>query len=124
MDWLYNAIVDLWGKFVTFFEGIVKTLWDVLTSLWENFVSFITGIVTGIWELAGWIVDNLTTFAWSIVDYCLETVSEFCVYLYEIFLGEEGFVWYIFDFGIWFGEWAVEQLPDFSSELVQYSDTF
>jgi len=56
-----------------------------------------------------------TLFVWLV-----DTFYEWGKYAYDLFLGEEGFVWYVFDFGIDMGEWFLSLLPDLSALLVQF----
>jgi hypothetical protein len=58
-----------------------------------------------------WFQDMLLFF-WDMMDYCLFMVWEFCYYLYDLFLGEEGFIWYPFDFLLIFSDEFVEIFPD------------
>ena len=50
----------------------------------------------------------------------VDTLYEWAKYAYDLFLGEEGFVWYPFDFAIEMGEWFLSYLPDISALLTQF----
>jgi len=103
MKWLYDAIVDFWNVLVDTFYGWVE----------------------GLWDLVAWVVYSVIDYFWAVVDYCLQMAWDFGYYLYDLFLGEEGFVWYIFDFGIWAGNWFVENvMPDLSQVMSQYGGSF
>jgi len=50
----------------------------------------------------------------------VDTLYEWAKYAYDLFLGEEGFVWYPIDFGIEVLEWCLDNIPDISPILDQY----
>jgi len=103
MDWLKEALADLWNVIKDTFFGWVE----------------------GLWDLVAWAVNAIVNYFWAVVDYCLQMAWNFGYYLYDLFLGEDGFVWYILDFGIWAGKWFVDNVfPDLSQVVVQYEGSF
>jgi hypothetical protein len=74
-------------------------------------------IGASVWAVAEWIVNSVVWFFWSVVDYVIKMVWGFCYYLYDLFLGENGFIWYGFDFICNQCEWALSEFPDLSEFL-------
>ena len=73
-------------------------------------------------------LDECKQWFWDIVDYCIGMVWDFCFYLYDLFLGEEGFVWWVvelfIDFALWQFDMICEAFPNFEDGLKGYEDTF
>jgi len=105
MEWLREAIMDYWNKFV----------------------DFIFRQIEGAYDLLEWVVVSVLNFFWSIFEY----VWDFFVYLYDLFLGEEGFIWRVVGFFVWLFsllleqiEWALDMLPDIGAILMEYREAF
>ena len=93
MEWLKEGLRDWYLKIVDFLS--------------RQFVAIRDWIVGGVKEILKGI--------WSIVDFVIKMVWDFFYYLYDLLFGEEGFVWYIFDVALEWGDWFItEVLPDFS----------
>lgn len=112
-SWLFSLIVDFW-----------ENLKSAIVDFWNVLVDTLYGWVEGLWDLAAWAVDGIVYYFWAVIDYCLEMAWGFGYFLYDLFLGEEGFVWYIFDFVIWVGELFLGFLPDLSEYVTQYRGAF
>lgn len=91
MDWLKEALWNLWeaisGTFQKWFEQLQTFFWDT--------VAYLLGIVEGILQ---WFAD----LVWA--------VGEF---LYDLFFGEEGFVWMIFDYGLYWIEHGMAYMLEY-----------
>jgi hypothetical protein len=102
MQWLKDVVIEYYEKIVSTFkkwyEGILETL-------------------------EKWFSQTLD-FIWGMVSYCINLVWDFFEYLYELFLGEDGFVWYIFDYMFFWFESAVEFFPDIGFLFGQYQGPF
>lgn len=71
-----------------------------------------------------WVVKNVTGFFWSVVDYVIKMVWDYCFYLYNLFLGEDGLIWYPFNFLLECGNWLLDQMPNFGEVILGYGGTF
>jgi len=107
MQWLSDALREMWNELVLGF----------LAKWFNAFFNFLA-----------WIVNAIATILWTIVDFCLGMAWDFCFFLYDLFLGEEGFVWYVveqfIEFGIWIVEWLLLAFPDIAAIVTQYEGTF
>jgi len=102
MKWLIDALQDIYQKAV-----------DTVYGWYESFRDWVI-----------WIVDSIIDWFWDIVSYLIGMVWDFCVYLYDLFLGENGFVWYIFDWAIMMGNWFISMFPNIGAFLQSYSGAF
>ena len=93
----------------------MEWLKEGLRDWYEKIVDFLSRQLIGIRDwILGAVKDILDGF-WSIVDFVIGMVWRFFYYLYDLFFGKEGFVWYIFDAAIEWGDWfEAEVLPDLS----------
>jgi len=101
---------------------------DVLKDYWKKFVDYIDGLLKGFWDYLEKIVNTIKDWFWGIVNYCLKMAWDFCFYLYDLFLGEEGFVWYLVGefnkFVFWIGDWFFSSFPELAGQVEQYSGAF
>jgi len=102
----------------------MQWLLDGIRDIWHSFVEFIHRQVVGAFELIAWAVQSVLNGVWSVISYCLQMAWDFGFYIYDLFLGEDGFVWYLFDLVIWLGEWALSLSPDIAETVGQYSEAF
>jgi len=103
----------------------MKWLRAAIRDWWDKFVDFIFRQIEGFYNLMSWLVNSIVYYFWAVVDYIIGMVWDWCYYLYDLFLGEDGFVWYVFDCVIEWGDYFVtEVLPDLSSILGPYAPTF
>ena len=94
-------------------------------NLWFNtFIEFRDRL----YDFIIWVVDALLIGFWEVIDYCLVMAWDFCYYIYGLFLGEEGFVWYLVsefnEFVFWLCGWFFSQFPELGEVVGQYSDAF
>jgi len=88
----------------------MEWLRDAIRNLWEMLAGFLVSWIGRLFEFIEWAVKTVTDFIWGVVEFCLDMAWDFCVYIYDLFLGDEGFIWYIFDFVIWFADAGIDSL--------------
>jgi len=95
---------------------------------WHAAVKLFIDFRDRLYDFIIWAVDALLIGFWEVIDYCLVMAWGFGYYLYSLFLGEEGFVWYLVSefngFVFWLAGWALESFPDFGETVGQYSNGF
>ena len=102
----------------------MQWLIDALKDIWETFVVYFDMIVAGFWEYIEVIVVGLKLFFGGFVGFFVTFTLEIVKFLYGLLVGEEyGIFWTIFDFMIWLGDSFLEVMPDLGAILGQYSDT-
>ena len=102
MQWLLDAITGVYEKLIATLKGWYQTLVDSFK--W---------VVTSIIDFIKWLVNWLLDLGWKA-----------CESVYNLFLGDEGFVWYVFDFIIGLGDQFLEAFPDIGELLAPYEQTF
>jgi hypothetical protein len=102
MQWLFDALTDIYNK-------LVATLGKWAASILDGFV---------------WIVNGIVEYFWAVVDYCLEMAWGFGYYLYDLFLGENGFVWYPIYWAIWAGREFLAFFPSLRQTVLDNAETF
>jgi len=98
MQWLLDAITDFYNKFVATLKGWYQSIVDSIK----------------------WVVTSIIDFYKWLVNWLLDLARDFYKYLYEIFLGNDGLLWYPFKTGIWLGNQLLEVFPDVGALLEQY----
>jgi len=96
-------------------------LLDGLRDIWDKFTQTVLGWYEGILDWFEWALNTLFNWFWGVIDFCIGLVWDFCVYVYDLFLGEEGFFWYATDVVIGICEWFLEMLPDIGQLLARYA---
>jgi hypothetical protein len=99
-------------------------MYDWLKGFWDSLSKTLGGWVRSLWDMGDWILNGVLEGIWAIVDYCLGMVWDFFYYIYGLFLGENGCVWYLFDFVIWAGWEFLSYFPDMEALLLRYADSF
>jgi hypothetical protein len=95
-EWLSNIYEGIKGTIVNIYNGIK----DALVNIWNSFLE---------------LVDSVFDWIWDVVVYCGQVIWDF--FLHD----DDGFVWWLLRmFGDW-ATWFIEQIPDMSSILGQYS---
>ena len=77
----------------------VVIFWGYLTA--KNL--FLLGLVT-------WLAAELIGWGDGFRDFLIWLLGYVGGLLFDFFFGEDGFIWYIFDFGFWFCNWVIDVL--------------
>jgi len=91
----------------------MQWLLDGIRDWYNKFVDFIFRQIQGAYELVVWVVTWLFDSLWAIIEYIL-----------DVSIGEEGFVWKLFELVWSFIEWGVSFFTDMNVILNEYEHAF
>jgi len=120
MDWLWDSTEWLWDGLT----DMTNNLLDGIAGLWNAIVETFRGWFITIVDSIEWVVESLTALLFDVVTWFGGLVWDIGFYLYDLFLGEEGFVWWIFDFALSTGHWLLSNMVDVDEILRQYEGIF
>ena len=102
-----------------------------MQSLINFFGNFYNKLISAFFEWVEMILGAIELVLQSLLDVYLLVINGFLnlvwyssSYSYDLFLGEEGFIWYLFDVGIELGDRVLEAFPDIDSLLIGYQVPF